>query len=95
MNRKAKGARAERRARAILGKKGYSLIVKAGASLGVFDLIAVGVEFDHALCIQVKTNRRPGLAEMDRIKAFQVPGFCRKQVWIFKDRVRDPEIFNL
>lgn len=32
----------------------------------------------------------PGKAEMDRLKAFQVPCFCRKEIWIFKDYVEEP-----
>ncbi|MGE5444786.1 MAG: hypothetical protein ACM3SR_09315 [Ignavibacteriales bacterium] len=90
MNCKAKGSRIERKAKAQLERQGFQLVVKSGASLGLFDLIAVGVDFDHALLVQVKANRMPGKAEMDRLKAFQVPCFCRKEIWIFKDYAKEP-----
>ncbi len=67
-------------------------MVKSGASLGLFDLVALSVEYDHALLIQIKSNRKPGSAEMDLLKAVQVPKFCRKELWIFKDYQRIPEI---
>jgi hypothetical protein len=74
---------------------GYSLVVKSGASLGLFDLVALSVEFDHVLLIQIKTDRKPSRSEMDLLKAFQVPKFCRKELWIFKDYQRIPEIVEL
>ncbi len=95
MNRKAKGSRNERRARDILRDLGYDLVIKAGASLGLFDLIGLSCEYDHAILVQVKSNRRPGKSEMDILKAFQCPRFCRKELWVFKDRVRNPEIVEL
>lgn len=51
MNCKAKGSRIERKAKAQLERQGFQLVVKSGASLGLFDLIAVGVDFDHALIL--------------------------------------------
>ena len=95
MNRKAKGARSERRARDILKDLGYDLVIKAGGSLGVFDLIGLSCEYDHAILLQIKTNRRPGKFEMDLLRFFQVPKFCRKELWVFKDRVKSPEIIEL
>jgi Holliday junction resolvase len=95
MNRKAKGSRNERKARDILKGIGYSLVVKSGASLGLFDLVALSVEYDYALLVQIKTNRGPSRAEMDLLKAFQVPKFCKKELWVFKDYQRKPEILEL
>jgi Holliday junction resolvase len=95
MNCKAKGSRNERKARDILKDLGYSLVVRSGASLGVFDLVALSVEYDHALRVQIKTNRKPSGSEMDRLKAFHVPKFCQKQLWIFRDRFKCPEIVEL
>jgi len=92
MNTKAKGSRNELKAKRLLEAQGYDLVVKAGASLGVFDLIALGVDHDCVLLIQVKSNRRPGRIEMDRLGAFQCPRFCRKQVWVFRDRQPAPII---
>jgi hypothetical protein len=34
-------------------------------------------------------------AEMDLLKAFQVLKFCRKELWVFKDYHRNPEIVDL
>jgi hypothetical protein len=95
MNRKAKGSRAERKARDILRSLGYELVIKAGGSLGVFDLMGLSSEYDHALLVQVKTNRRPCNAEMDLLRSFLVPKFCRKELWIFKDYQKNPEIVEL
>lgn len=95
MNCKSKGNRAERKAKALLAERGYDLVMKSGASLGLFDLIAVGVDYDHALLIQVKSNRMPCKSEMDRLRAFQCPNFCRKQVWVFRDREKEPVFVEL
>ena len=67
VNTKAKGARNERRARALLESSGYT-VIRAGASLGLFDLVAFG-RSDIAL-VQVKSNRGPGAAELARLAAF-------------------------
>ena len=49
MNHKAKGSRAERRAIRILEAAGY-LCTKAGGSLGLFDVIAIGPCDVRCLC---------------------------------------------
>ena len=56
MNAKAKGTRNERRAKRMLEEAGY-YCVRAGGSLGLFDLAA----FSRGGCrfVQVKTNRKP------------------------------------
>jgi hypothetical protein len=95
MNSKVKGARSERKARDLLKGLGYDLVIKAGGSLGVFDLIGLSSEYDDVLLVQVKTNRRPGSKEMDLLRSFLVPKFCRKELWIFKDYQRIPEIVKL
>jgi Holliday junction resolvase hjc len=84
----------ERRARKLLEDRGY-YVLKSGGSFGIFDLIAVSVDSPVALCIQVKSNRPPGRSEMDKIKAFLVPDYCRKQVWILKDRCSDPTVLDV
>ena len=53
MNTKAKGSRAERKVIAILENAGYHC-TKAGASLGLFDVIAIGPH--DVRCIQVKAG---------------------------------------
>jgi hypothetical protein len=56
MNAKEKGARREHQARAILEATGYH-VVKAGGSLGVFDLVALGLV--GARLVQVESNENP------------------------------------
>ena len=91
MKAKAKGARAERRARAMLEAQGY-MVVRAGGSLGPFDLVAVsrsGVRL-----IQVKTNRRPCRAEREGLEELgkRMPPGATCELWLFRDRVREPEV---
>jgi len=53
MNTKAKGARAERRARAMLEADGWT-VIRAGGSFGPFDLVAVsrrGVRLLQVKCV--------------------------------------------
>lgn len=81
--RKAKGARQERRAKAHLEGEGYH-VVKAGGSLGVFDLVALHPDYGIRL-IQVKSNRKPGRQEMDALRAFQCHASWRKELWVYRD----------
>ena len=87
VNSSAKGARQERRAMKSLEQQGYQC-TKAGASLGVFDIVAIHPT--HVRLIQVKSNRRPRSHEMELIEEFPCPMICSKEVWVYKDRVRDP-----
>ena len=90
MNTKAKGARNERRARLLLEGAGYT-VVRAGASLSPFDLVAFGR--DGLILAQIKTNRGPGRAEMEELRAFQnLPRGAHKQVWVFRDRSAAPQV---
>ena len=86
MNRKAKGSRRELQVKDHYESKGYK-ITKAGASLGVWDL--VGYDRDGWVCIQVKANKMPGRDEMATIKKEQVPPNTTKLVIVIKDRVKD------
>jgi len=87
-NPKAKGNRQERKAQKSLEKVGYYCI-KAGASLGVFDLIALGKK--EARLIQVKSNYcRP--EEKEAIEQFKAPDYAVKELWIYKDRIENPII---
>ena len=89
-NRKAKGTRAELRAIKQLEAAGFSC-TRAAASLGVWDVIAVGVL--GVRLIQVKCNRPPGRAERETMAAFQAPENCTKELWVYHDgRPRDPVI---
>ncbi len=90
MNTSAKGGRAERRARKMLEADGYT-VVRAGGSLGPFDLVA----FSQAglRLIQVKCNRPPRPAERTALARFdKLPRGATREVWLFRDRKREPQI---
>src|ERR1041385_1352231 len=70
MNAKAKGSRCERRTIAMLEAAGYKCM-KAGASLGVFDVIGIGSH--DVVLVQVKSNRWPLECEMEALRLFPVP----------------------
>lgn len=85
---KRKGARRERQAKKILEEAGY-YVVKAGASLGEFDLLAVGQK--QLRMIQVKSNYCSP-QEKEILELFEAPDYAIKELWIFKDRIKKPLI---
>ncbi len=89
MNTKAKGSRNEHRSIQLLEAAGYA-VTRAAASLGVFDLIAIGPA-DLVLC-QVKSNRWPGAQEVEAIKAFICPPNARKLIHRWRDRQSTPDV---
>lgn len=92
MNAKRKGTWNEHRSKAILEAAGYA-VCRAAASLGVWDLIAVG-STDVVLC-QVKTRDWPGAAEMETLRLFPCPPNCRRTVHRWRDRQRVPDVREL
>lgn len=92
INAKAKGARAERRSIELLESQGYAC-TRAAASLGVFDIIAIGEVF--ILLVQVKSNRWPSSAEMEAIRQFPAPPNARKVIHRWNDYQREPHIKDL
>jgi Holliday junction resolvase len=90
LNAKRKGSRTERRARDLLYRWGALRVVKSGASLGEFDLLALFP--GELICIQVKTNRWPSPVEMARIKDFPRLTYLKKLVFRYRDRVREPDV---
>jgi len=88
--RYTKGRRNEYKAKKILEAKGYQVFRSAG-SKGPFDLLALG---KYVIPIQVKTNRKPGKPEMKRLKKIDDSTTGWIQIWVFHDRMKDPEIFN-
>ncbi len=93
MNTKAKGSRGERRAMRVLEHAGY-LCTRSGASLGLFDVIAIGP--NDVKLIQVKTGTaRLSAIEREQITALAVPSNASKEVWKFRDRARVPDIERL
>lgn len=90
MNTKKKGARAERRAIAILEAAGF-VCTKAGGSLGVFDVIAISAE--GVRCLQVKSGGQYCSAvEREHLQLVAVPANVSKEIWRFPDRCRAPLI---
>lgn len=90
MNSKAKGARRERQARTLLYKWGALRVVKSGASLGEFDLLALFP--GELICVQVKANRWPGQEEMARLKDFPRLSYLKKLVLRDRDGVGEPDV---
>ena len=89
MSAKAKGSRSEHKSRRLLEADGYS-VCKAGASLGVWDLI--GVRADSVVLVQVKSNRWPGRAEMATLSEFGCPPVCVKLVHRWDDYAKEPKV---
>ncbi len=90
MNNKRKGYRVERKIRKILESKGW-LVVRAGGSLGDFDLVA----FNHgkAIFIQVKSTKKDKLYyhgymkdKLMGIPFFVFVDFNRKGIYVFKPK---------
>lgn len=89
MNNKAKGNRQEHRSIALLEASGYAC-TRAAASLSVFDIVGIGAT-DVVLC-QVKSRDWPGTVEMEAIRNFPCPPFCRKVIHRFRDGQRLPDV---
>ncbi|MEW6606046.1 MAG: hypothetical protein AB1414_01160 [bacterium] len=89
INKKAKGARQERKAKKILELAGYN-VTKVGASLGIFDLVAIN---RHKIkLIQVKSNYISP-EEKEQIALFaNCPENTSKEIWIFRDFQKEPII---
>ena len=93
MNTKAKGARAERKAVRILEAAGYSC-TKAGGSLGMFDIIALGPQ--DIRCLQVKSGGEYiSRVERELMRECALPANVSREVWRFPDRCREPLIERL
>jgi len=92
MNAKSKGTRTEHKARRILEAAGYQ-VTRAGGSLGVFDLVAIGPA--DVRCIQVKANKYCSAVEREQLELFVVAPNVSKEIWRFLDRVPAPLIERL
>lgn len=89
MHAKAKGNRAEYKSIRLLEKEGYQC-VRAAASKGTFDVVAVGL-FD-ILLIQVKGGKEwPRPDEMERIRQFPCPPGVKKLVHRWRDYQSIPD----
>jgi len=93
-NAKAKGSRAELRAVRILEAAGYSC-TKAGGSLGMFDVIAIGPQ--DIRCLQVKAGDGNYCSKIERelMRECARPPNMSVEIWRFPDRCREPLIERL
>lgn len=90
MNTKRKGTRAEHRAMKLLEACGY-VCTRASASLGLFDVVAVGAT--DVRLVQVKAGTKYASAiEREAITALRVPANVTREIWRFPDRCRAPRI---
>ncbi len=93
MNTKAKGTRAEHRTMRILEAAGY-VCTRASASLGVFDVIAVGAADVKLIQVKAGTKYLSGV-EREQIASVAVPVNVSRECWRFPDRCRAPRIERL
>ncbi len=90
MNSKRKGTRAEHRAIHILEADGY-VCTRAGGSLGLFDVIAVGPR--DVRLLQVKCGGAYlSATEREQIQQLAVPSNVSRECWRFPDRHPTPVI---
>ena len=92
MNAKAKGSRNEHRTMKLLESMGYSC-TRAAASLGAFDVIAIGAT--DIVLVQCKTRDWPSRVELEALKLFPAPPNAKKLVHRYRDRVRLPDVKEL
>lgn len=93
VNSKAKGTRAEHRAIRILEAAGY-VCTRASASLGLFDVIAVGPADVRLIQVKAGTKYLSAL-EREQITGLAVPVNVSRECWRFPDRCRGPVIERL
>jgi hypothetical protein len=93
VNAKRKGTRAEHRAMQMLAEAGYRC-TRASASLGLFDVIAIGP--NDVRLVQVKAGTKYLSArERAQIVSLEVPPNVMRECWRFPDRCRTPVIERL
>lgn len=98
MNTREKGRRQEFKCRDALLAEGYSVEVTKMPSkwqeqqdlFGLWDVMAV--RGDQVRFIQVKSNQGASVAKQRAMAEWECPPNCSKEVWIYKDRVKEPII---
>lgn len=89
---KRKGNKQEHRAMNTLESEGYACC-RSAASLGIFDVVAI--RKDSIKLIQVKSNRKPPKPERLALIEFaknNCPANGTVEIWVYKDRIKEPEI---
>ena len=85
MHAARKGRRREWQSRRLLEAQGF-YVCRAGGSLGLWDLVAIGPN-GFAVC-QVKSNRPPSPAERAALAAFPCPANCERLIHVWHDHKR-------
>jgi hypothetical protein len=99
INNREKGRRNELKAKSLLEGMGYAVALTPMPQkfkteqdfFGLFDIIAIRRK-DIRL-VQVKTNRKPSVAYRNSLGMFPAPENVTRELWIFKDRQKEPEIY--
>lgn len=89
-NPKAKGSRNERKTMRWLEDTYGCLCMKSGGSLGMWDVIGIGPLGTYL--VQVKSNRWPGKAEMEKLQWFHRNDKIFKLVHRWDDRASEPQV---
>lgn len=89
---KRKGNKNEYKTMRLLESLGYSC-TRAAASLGVWDVIAIGPS--DFILVQCKSNAWPGSVEMEALAMFKAPSNARKLVHRWDDYAREPKVREL
>lgn len=94
-NSKAKGSRNEKKTIQYFEERSYWCI-KAGGSLGVWDVVCVGTQPEQGgVLIQCKSNRWPSRDEMKTLAEFACDPVFSKLVHRWDDRAREPKVRDL
>jgi hypothetical protein len=100
INRRAKGRNRELKSKKLLEKQGYAVEIarqstrysKQNDLWGIWDLACI--RYDGIRLIQVKSRKLYG-KELLPYQAFRCPSNVSKELWIWTDRVKEPEIIYL
>lgn len=92
MNTAAKGRRNEHRSIQLLESLGYRC-VRAAASKGLFDIVAIGSA--DIVLLQVKSSEWPRSEELESLRIFEAPANCKKMIHRWRDRQRTPDVKEL
>jgi hypothetical protein len=87
--------KSELRTKNHLLKNGYYFI-RSGRSFGVWDFVASNKK--EILFIQSKLRQMPSSEEMQRLRDFNnypESGIVKRQIWLWKDGIREPRITDL
>lgn len=90
---KRRGSHNERRTRDYLYSIGAERVVKSGASLGEFDLVAFFP--GTVILVQVKTNAWPGPAERAAMRSILNYSYIQKQMIRWDSHEREPQVRSL